>query len=1020
VAERSNTFTEIWRGETVFDGYGGDDSLEFGAASDGVSASTLIRPVVATAPGTRRSGNIDVVGGNDYFDICEGTLHGWGQLRFGAGDAGIVIGGQVSSRTRTSEVGIRGAASVEVAGSDVSLADAEFTINADTLYTSGRASFALPGPLQQLAALAPGIGEGRSACLGCIDFTLDPIEAVFELLVRWAIPSTKSRLQTRGDDSTNEVRVAIDVRRNRYLARGQIEVGVNREITGDLGEHYELTGEIEFDGAGQVEFRPIAERPVSACVTDADCFFGQWCEGGGSAAGGQCTSDCLAGLRSPPVKDRFHVFLADAGAAGDVLGVSVEWTRTQCRDGTQNCALDDPARYNIGFANREIEVEQTGFLTDREMIRLLRDELRLQSQAQCPHVCELRSETCAREECGLYCIDSSSAGCQECLSFRGVDCSGTELACTETCDPGLPISVYSDTTTGAPRVIIEADALFDNLVVQITRNGQPGCNGTNCPVIGVDSAPRPWVNGQIGVKGQVLYKFPPLGGRSGTVLGLFELGVTGDAMVDMTEDDGDPIFIGVNGDLNLQPFGAFPAFNLAEATLEAGTNSEGNFDFAELRLNVGIGLGPGGSAGRLGNTGLTLGYDNRRHTLCSETDIFLPPGFSAEAQVVIDLPVNEAGEFDETKCGMHAGIRLVPDEVPFLDSLSRSMRQQISIDAEGGFSCDGSWSFAGNFNAAPEFIPGFRLQSSRDAPGEPMFRISNEGVRIAGDLSLPLELGRLTALGEVNTNGTFEFALSGGFSPGGFTMSEVTGSFTNAGVELSGTLALPGDLATVRGTGRITAGGDFSFIGTQSIIIGGTTLTDARIEVRKDGGVYKATIDAMLQMPGVSRIRVNGTLSSTGYMLLTGTGDVGLGSGMKIGPVTLTLERTTGGTTTLSGSGSMTVAGWKVSDVGFSVGTAGNFSGNGSINLWGLGSVELSIARPIGGIVDVTGGIRVSVSGLGHTISGELKVSFVGGTFGFSVSGGVSGPLVNFSASLSVDGNGCIKVSDLGRICLGE
>jgi hypothetical protein len=1007
-AELGGTFATAWTGETVFEGFDVDGDGAATATNAAIARPAGMVDAISYAAGGGGT-SVDFAEGTSFFDVCDGKLGGIGTLYLGGGGIGLELEGQAWVRPRALGIGMRGALDIGAGGSDITLAQAELEVNLTTFYISGRAALPLPDVMQQLTSFAPRVGEGDATCFGCIDFTIDPTSYIFEFMARLVIPLQDRRLTSsmgaegQGSTGLNEIVILVDAIRNRYLLRAQIDVGIG--ATSVDARKYTLTGQFEFDAAGQVEFKPQAPRPQLECATEDDCLFGQSCITQSGATESYCVG-CAPQLDSPPIKSRFDVYFADAGAAGDVINVRVSGTEYECLDGSLTCDRTVPTEVRVVRTFDEtVNVGQNGLRSEREMVRLMQDELRLLSREQCPDQCHRRYTQCARESCGVYCFDEDSEGCGTCLAGFGSDCRALDIACEASCVDGLPVQVWSNDRTAAPRVIIDSDDMQIDLAVEVTLNDAPACSDLDlglvellsCPIVGVSE--RRFVNGHIGVVGGVSFPIPSFP--------YVELGFTGDMVVDIDASDNDPRFVGANGQLNASLFG-FSLGNLGTATLQAGFDADDEFSYAAITMESGLSIGPGGVI-RLGGPAMVMGYDHDRYELCAEGEMtFGANPVVLDASALIRLPIDPAtGEFDGGRCGVRADFQLAPAKVPFLQGLVDIIGDSVEISGSGAIECDGSFEFLGAFSIDPEFLPGFPM-------AEAEFRLSDEGVGISGMLELPAGLGTLEASGEINTDGTFAFDLAGSITPGGFEMAEVRGSFTNAGIELYGIIQLPADLAIVEVEGYIRANGDFLFSGVATISVDGTDLADARVEVSNGG----ASISAMLEIPGITSIAVSGEVRSNGYIRLAGAGAIGIGDAVRVGPITLEFLRETNGTVSISGSGSLTLAGQQISSLSFSIGTDGSFSASGRFDLW-IAEVDVQIAKPAGGGISFNASLVVSFSLFEHTASGSITLSYASGTLRFTIAGSISGPLVNFSVSLSVDSNGCFSVSDLGRFCLG-
>lgn len=1016
--EAGGGFRTAWEGETAFEGFDVDGAGVAEATNAAIARPSGLVDAISYAAGDG-STNVQFAEGTSYFDICDGKLGGIGTLFIGDDGIGLELEGQAFVRPRALGIGMRGALDFGASGSDLTLAQAELEVNLTTFYMAGRASLPLPDAMSQLASFGPGIGEVAPGCLACIDFTIDPTNLFFEFMARLKIPTNSRRLASRmgpeggrpGNDGLNEVVVLIDAIRNRYLVRAQVELGVGAE--NPVGASFTMNGQVEFDGAGQVEFKPVAERPRIECRDDDGCLFGQSCVIPDGESRGTCVG-CVPQGVAPPLKERHHVYFADTASAGDVIDVRLFGTEFDCVDGTRTCDREeDGAVTEVRTFDRTVSVGQNGLRTQRDMVRLLQEELRLVSDEQCDEQCDRRYTQCARESCGVFCFDEDAEICADCLASLGSTCADNRDACSVGCDDALPLSVWSDTRTAAPRVIIEADDMQVDLQVEVSLNGAEPCRDVDvglfdllsCPVVGASR--RTYVNGQIGILGGFSLPIPSAP--------RVEFGFQGGMVADVIASDNDPRFVGVNGQVTLTMLG-LPLGNLAEASLEAAFDSNDEFSYATVTMANGLGIGPGGMI-RLGGRQMVVGLDFEQYELCAEGEMSF--GFNpivVDASVAIRLPFDPAtDEFDASRCGVSTAFQLVPARVPFLRRIAEIIEDTIEISGSGAVNCDGTWALRGEFSVEPEFLPGFALRGASDAKsgGGPEVRISTEGVGISGELELPASLGRLSAIGEVNTNGSFLFDLQGAIAPGGFELAEVGGTFSNAGVELHGMIQLPGDLSTVEVEGYVRSNGEFLFSGITTISLGQTELSDVRFELSNDG----ASLTSMLEIPGVTEILVEGEIRSNGYFRLAGEGAIGIGDALQVGPMSIEVLREAGGPILMTGEGSLTVAGQQISEFEFSFGTDGSLSSRGRIDLW-IAEVDVFVDRPAGGGLTVDASLVVGFTVFEHAVSGEISLSYQSGVLRFTISGSIRGPAVNVSASLRVSSNGCFSVSGLGRYCM--
>jgi len=224
----------------------------------------------------------------------------------------------------------------------------------------------------------------------------------------------------------------------------------------------------------------------------------------------------------------------------------------------------------------------------------------------------------------------------------------------------------------------------------------------------------------------------------------------------------------------------------------------------------------------------------------------------------------------------------------------------------------------------------------------------------------------------------------------------------------------PATRTEVEVEGWVRSDGQFYFAGNIDIgLPGGTSLAGARVELSNEGLFIRAGLD----IPGITSIQVRGEIRSDGYILLSGSGSIGIGDAVRVGPITLTFERQTNGVITISGSGSITIAGKQIVSMAFEIGTDGTFYATGQIDMW-IAMAEVTIEKRPGGRVSFSAEVRVELCLFEHCVGGRVTLSYNSGVLEFYIGAYIEGPVLNASIGLGVDTNGCFTVDPLGRFCL--
>lgn len=798
-------------------------------------------------------------------------------------------------------------------------------------------------------------------CPGCVDFIIDPRNGRFRFIPTTSYSTRLGNLELNSGPSLPAPRFEIDIPRGYYMVGGSFEVK----------NSFSFRGQAEFDMAGQMEFTPWVPFPEpDACDSFDDCRLGQFC------LEGQCRG--CAQRFEPVLIDRWDLSFPGAGDETDVLTVALTGTLYRCPDEGVSCSEDD--RILVETFDETYTVVQNGLLEPRELVTQFANEINARSLLRCGGICDGEFRDCSLLECPDDCfLDPSS---DDCLACATPICGDTRDTCRAGCAGGVPIEAYAEDLHLPPRTIIEADSLLFDFELSTAVNGT-----ADSSVISCSQATK--ANGNLLIDATVTLPTEVPGiyaDISGTVFAdVFQMGT-----------DGDPYQFGINGSFGLSTAIGL-GITLSRMTAQLALNEDDELEFITMATSTGLTLSDiagGGLPGDLGAIGagqtMLIGFDPSDYTMCGEGD-FVFMGFTMPWAFEISPPVNDADEFDITEGGLYGafGIHL-PLDFGY-------------AEGEGFIGWDGYFDFQAELDI--ELLAGMEMEGG--------FGLNTDGAMIWGDLELPAGLGELSASGELQSNGQFDLQLDGTLEVAGFELANVTGRARNSGVEVAGRLSLLG-LGDVDVQGWVRGSGDFYLNGRLNITIpGGLQLANALVEVSNIG----VRISADLEIPSITTIKVRGEAYSDGYVLLSGSGSIGVGDALRVGPISLEFIRETGGTITITGEGSITVAGHNIADVYFSIGTDGSFTATGSIDLW-IATANVSIGKPAGGGVTMEASVSASLCAFAHCATGTVSIRYSSGTLSFRIEGGVSGPLINFSFGLWVDTRGCFGLSGLGTFCL--
>jgi hypothetical protein len=899
-----------------------------------------------------------------YFDVCNGDLGGMADWRVGDGSWGFGAYSDIAVRPRTLGFSTTGRIGLDTPIGTIFLVNAELEMSLIEFYAEGRAGMEIPG-LGDLAKLFPGPGEieaDSSDCPVCLDFLIDPLNGRFRFLPSIGYEMNVGPL-TADVSGPSLPSFELDVPRGYIYIAGGFEYG-------KMG----IDASFAFDLAGQLEFEPNAGPPDDRlCSTEDDCRFGEECSDEGICLG-------CAQLFTDELLPRWDIEIGEAGEVEDSFEVRIFGEVYECPGGGVAC--DEETRVEVNSIDQTFAVIQNGRLNERKLASTLTDIINQSTATTCESGCRDAEAECRTEACPLLCVGNPFGDvCDACVTTT---CDGARAACDVLCTDPIPVEAYNN-SDGV--ITIESDSFLYDLQVEASFNGLEDED-----TIAAEEAEL--VNGHLDIQAEV--GIPLLNP-------VFSANVGGQMFMDLfpTSYDADPNFFAINGTFglgaSLGPVGI--GIELGQSTQTLAFGPDDFLDYIYISTSAGLRIDDfvGGLPGGIGNIGngqqMLLGYDQETMTLCGEAEMnqfgfIMPMAFS------FSPPLNPTTyAFDTSFGGMSAGFGM---ELPLWFG---------SAYGYGEIGWDGDFLFSAELEL--ELLPGMVLADAE-------FEISNEGVFIRGELNLPGGIGYLRAEGELLFTGQFSLELEGALTIAGFDLAEVRGSVDNSGVYIYGSVALPGDLATFEVEGWIRDDGSFYFSGVGAINLpGGTKLASTSLVIDNNG----LRLQSSLEIPGITSINVTGEVYSDGYIYLSGSGSIGIGDAIRVGPITLSFERTASGTVTISGSGSVTIAGKAIASLSFTIGTDGTFIAEGIIDLW-VAKVTVSINKTPGRSVSVYAEVTVEVCAFSHCAGGIISVSYSGGVLSFYIGGYVRGPVVNFSIGIGVDSRGCFTVNPLGTFCV--
>ena len=302
--------------------------------------------------------------------------------------------------------------------------------------------------------------------------------------------------------------------------------------------------------------------------------------------------------------------------------------------------------------------------------------------------------------------------------------------------------------------------------------------------------------------------------------------------------------------------------------------------------------------------------------------------------------------------------------------------------------------------------------------------LTNSSLTISGTVDL-VDIGSAHVYGTVLANGTFTLTGSAELSPLDYELASATVLFNNSGLYVNAILHVPGDLANATINGSITADGHYHLEGTATLNIPGFVMSSAQIILDDQTGLYAA---GSVSVPGAGSISMTGYFETNGDFEVTGTGTLAP-QGIQIANASFTLKKEAT-LISFSGNGSVGLGSYTLASAEFSIDTAGNVSGSGTLT-WAAFTISASFAiTSTTFFLSASAALNLTVNGYG--VSGSVSFSGSGSPSSFSLSAHFSGAVVFgglelASASLSVDSGGnisiagfpywCPTLSDWDKIC---
>lgn len=338
----------------------------------------------------------------------------------------------------------------------------------------------------------------------------------------------------------------------------------------------------------------------------------------------------------------------------------------------------------------------------------------------------------------------------------------------------------------------------------------------------------------------------------------------------------------------------------------------------------------------------------------------LMKGISLNGGAEIDLTVRSLSDFSFSAQGSF-GLKLFSVGADLTGSIlvssrkvALSGRMKIKLGSYGSLSgaLSGSYTPATdnwNIRGSGTFhLFGYRIANAS-------IRAVNGGLWVRGEVEVP-NLSTISVSGKINFR-TGEVALTGAadITIKGYKLAGATITLGTRGLEFSGTLSVP-NLTDVVISGKVSADGQFSVASKASIKLLGYRIADAILELSNDG----LTVKGSLEIPNVSSIHVEGSVTSSGGI-------------------------------DISGRANITIGGQKLANADFSLNKSG-FSLSAHVNLFGFMSMDLYGRVSSGGYVNIRGKWSVDSGEIGFWagwVRGEASITAKLGSSGFSFTGSI-------------------------------
>ncbi|NVO09461.1 MAG: hypothetical protein HXX16_05815 [Bacteroidales bacterium] len=323
-------------------------------------------------------------------------------------------------------------------------------------------------------------------------------------------------------------------------------------------------------------------------------------------------------------------------------------------------------------------------------------------------------------------------------------------------------------------------------------------------------------------------------------------------------------------------------------------------------------------------------------------------------------------------------------------------------------------------------IPGLGLQPINDV----VIFISPAGIQLSGKISMPYEIGSVEIHGIINSDGTFKLT---GTTHSGIRFNSdlrydanISVELSNNGVILSGNLSLPYGIGDAQFVGEITDRG-IGLTGSFDSRIRFSPDVSVQAALSFTANSWEGIkLQGNLNMPaGIANVGVYGEITLRGLALGgTFSSNIDFGSGVQIPAVNMAVDASTWGGVNMRGSlnlpyglGGVAVSGGLTSDIDLYLG--GKLGSNLSIVGVSIFNCDLSLSASIargvklngsvkmpGGIGDV--GMGGGITSSGFNLYGEktINIDFVIISLNTGFQIGITQSAVNISAY----GEGCVGI----------